>query len=111
MSFEEFVKLPGLVSRYNEINAVQFQLQMSNGSSHLYRTRDLLHGRNSEITSPHTIPVNNQTVEEEAVTICTLLNPDQHVMEQCIPEMTESLCLLLQHLHENIQLQLELSRL
>ena len=44
MSFEEFVKLPGLVSRYPEINALQVQLRLFNGTVQFYRTRDLVQG-------------------------------------------------------------------
>ena len=112
MSYEEFVKLPGLVSRYSEINAVQFQLRMSNGTVQLYRTRDLLQGvsANNEIIPSQPTPLNDQTVKEEAIMICTLLNPDPTVMELCIPEMIESLGLLLQHQHEDLQQRMEISR-
>ena len=70
--------------------------------------------RETDIDSETRNEVNNQTIHEEATTICALLHvPDQQPsqIEQCIPEVTNTLRIQLQQQHLNIQRQLETSRL
>ena len=69
------------------------------------------HDSTPNTTTDKPAQVNNQTVWEEAFSICTLLNPEPGQVEQCLPEMSKTLRALLQQQHVNLQRQLDASRL